>query len=51
VIYVRKQQHAITKDETKKIKSSDILSCYNAYNDFKTGAKKLKQMMKYNRFK
>ena len=40
-----------TKDKTDKIKSSDILSCHNAYNDSKTDAKKLKQMMEYNRFK
>ena len=34
-----------------KKKSSDLLIKYNSYNDSKIDAKKLKQMMEYNRFK
>ena len=45
------EYYEITKDEKNKIKSSDLLTNYNAYNDSKTDAKKLKQMMEYNRFK
>jgi len=41
----------ITKDEKNKIKSSDLLAKYNIFNDSKIDAKKLKQMMEYNRFK
>ena len=41
----------ITHDEKNKIKSSDLLIKYNSYNDSKIDAKKLKQMMEYNRFK
>ena len=41
----------ITNDEKNKIKSSDLLIKYNVYNDSKIDAKKLKQMMEYNRFK
>jgi hypothetical protein len=43
--------YEITKDEKNKIKSSDLLSNYNSFNDSKIDSKKLKQMMEYNRFK
>ena len=45
------ENYEITLDEKDKIKSSDLLLNYNNYNDFKIDAKKLKQMMDYNRFK
>lgn len=45
------ENYEITKDEKNKIKSSDLLKHYNEFNDTKTDAKKLKQMMEYNRFK
>ena len=45
------ENYEITKDENNKIKSSDLLRHYNEFNDTKTDAKKLKQMMEYNRFK
>ena len=35
----------------KTKKSFDLLIKYNVYNDSKIDAKKLKQMMGYNRFK
>jgi hypothetical protein len=45
------ENYEITKDETNKIKSSVFLKHDNDFNDLKTDAKKLKQMMEYNRFK
>jgi hypothetical protein len=50
-IYFINENYEITLDEKDKIKSSDLLLNYNNYNDFKIDAKKLKQMMDYNRFK
>ena len=41
----------IAKSQMMKKKSSDLLIKYNVYNDSKIDAKKLKQMMEYNRFK
>lgn len=45
------EYYEVTKDEKNKIKSSDLLTNYNAFNDSKIDSKKLKQMMEYNRFK